>query len=224
MYRSKLYRLIGPLGICLAIASCGIPRIAQRTEHTAVPASYAGNADSTNMSAIQWRNFFQDKYLADLIDPALKNNQELMITLQEIEIARNDIRVRKGAILPSVGIAAGAGIEKVGIYTSQGAGDASTEIMPGREVPDPLTDFSIAAVASWEVDVWKKLRNSKKAAVKRYLATVEGKNFVLTNLIAEVANSYYELIALDNQLEIVRQNISLQKNALEIVKVHYWII
>jgi outer membrane protein TolC len=48
---------------------------------------------------------------------------------------------------------------------------------------------------------------------------VEGKNFVLTNLIAEVANSYYELLALDNQLEIVRQNISLQKNALEIVKV-----
>ena len=72
---------------------------------------------------------------------------------------------------------------------------------------------------NWEVDIWKKLRNSKKAAVSRYLATVEGKNFVLTNLVAEVADSYYELIALDSQLEIVKQNISLQTNALEIVKV-----
>ena len=51
------------------------------------------------------------------------------------------------------------------------------------------------------------------------LATVEGRNFVVTNLVAEVANSYYELLALDNQLDIVRQNIELQKNALEIVKV-----
>ena len=55
--------------------------------------------------------------------------------------------------------------------------------------------------------------------MSRYLATVEGKNFVITNLIAEVANSYYELLALDNQLEIVKQNIELQKNALEIVKI-----
>ena len=70
-----------------------------------------------------------------------------------------------------------------------------------------------------KLDVWKKLRNAKKAAITRYLSTVEGRNFVVTNLVAEVANSYYELLALDNQLEIVRQNIGLQKNALEIVKI-----
>src|SRR6185312_13349749 len=72
---------------------------------------------------------------------------------------------------------------------------------------------------SWEADIWKKLRNAKKAAVTRYLSTIEGRNFVLTNLIGEVANSYYELMALDNQLIIVKQTIELQKNALEIVKV-----
>ncbi|MEY2922965.1 MAG: hypothetical protein RL108_1591, partial [Bacteroidota bacterium] len=138
---------------------------------------------------------------------------------QEIEIAKNDIRVRKGALLPTVGVKAGAGVEKVGRYTSQGAGDASTEIMPGLEFPDPLQDYTLAAYAHWEVDIWKKLRNSKKAAISRYLSTIEGKNFVITNLIAEVANSYYELLALDNQLQIIRQTIVLQNNALEIVKV-----
>ncbi|RYZ39563.1 MAG: TolC family protein, partial [Sphingobacteriales bacterium] len=103
--------------------------------------------------------------------------------------------------------------------TSQGAGDATTEIRPGQEMPDPLSDFTIAAVANWEVDIWKKLRNSKKAALSRYLASIEGKNFMVTNLISEVANSYYELLALDNQLLVIQQNIELQKNALEIVKV-----
>lgn len=171
------------------------------------------------MSKVTWRNYFNDKNLVDLIDIALKNNQELNITLQEIEIAKNDIRVRKGALLPSVGLRAGTGVEKVGRYTSQGAGDASTEIAPGKEFPDPLTDFNLGAYANWEVDIWKKLHNSKKAAVSRYLSTIEGKNFVITNLIAEVADSYYELLALDNQLDIIKQTIELQNNALNIVKI-----
>jgi multidrug efflux system outer membrane protein len=69
------------------------------------------------------------------------------------------------------------------------------------------------------VDVWGKLRNSRKAAFAKYLSTVEGKNFVITNLIAEIANSYYELLALDNQLDIIRETIKLQKDGLEIVKI-----
>jgi NodT family efflux transporter outer membrane factor (OMF) lipoprotein len=142
-----------------------------------------------------------------------------MITLQEVQIAKSDIRFRNGALLPTIGLKAGSGVEKVGKYTSQGAGDASAEITPGQIVPEVLQDHTIAAYANWEVDIWGKLHNAKKASVKRYLSTIEGKNFVLTNLIAEVANSYYELLALDNQLAIVRQNIELQKNALEIVKI-----
>lgn len=219
MYKLRIYKGIGLLGICLAAASCKIPSIVQPVENRSTPESYNNVRDTTNMAAIQWQSFFKDRNLANLIDTALKNNQELMITLKEIEIAKNDIRFRQGQLLPTVGARAGVGVEKVGRYTSQGAGDASTEITPGKEFPDPLMDYTISAYANWEVDIWKKLHNSKKAAISRYLSTVEGKNFVLTNLIAEVANSYYELLALDNQLEIVKQNIKLQKNALEIVKV-----
>lgn len=206
--------------LCLAIAACNIPKVMQRTENKTVPESFNNNSqDSVNTAGVQWREFFRDPYLANLIDTALQHNQELMITMQEIEIARNDIRMRKGAILPNVSLGGGAGIEKVGRYTSQGAGDFGTEITPGREVPEWLPDYSIGVRAEWEADIWKKLRNAKKAAVSRYLSTLEGKNFVVTNLIAEVANSYYELLALDNRLAIVQQNIQLQENALEIVKI-----
>ncbi len=219
MYKFKLYQILIPLGLSLAVVSCKAPAIAPTKASLVMPESFASSKDTNNISSTPWKNFFKDKNLVDLIDTALKNNQELLITLQEIEIAKNDIRFRKGALLPSVGLGAGSGVEKVGRYTSQGAGDASTEITPGEEMPDPLKDFKIAAYAHWEVDIWKKLRNSKKAAVSRYLATVEGKNFVITNLVAEVADSYYELLSLDNQLEIVKQNIKLQQSALEIVKV-----
>ncbi|WP_165830387.1 TolC family protein [Flavobacterium aquariorum] len=218
MQNKKSFKYIIPLGICLAAVSC-TPALAPLAETKAVPEFYGKSTDTTNTSTTPWRNYFKDPNLVNLIDTALKNNQELQITLQEIEIAKNDIRVKKGLLLPSVGVGAGAGIEKVGRYTSQGAGDASTEILPGKEMPDPLGDLKIAAYAHWEVDIWKKLRNSKKAAVSRYLSTVEGKNFVITNLISEVADSYYELLALDSQLDIVKQNIALQSNALEIVKI-----
>ncbi|HKO81695.1 MAG TPA: TolC family protein [Chitinophagaceae bacterium] len=219
MFRLILYRCIGVLCMGMAIANCKLPAITATREPKPGPASYDNNSGTTNMSTLSWRHFFTDKNLLSLIDTALKNNQELGITLQEIEIAKNDIRFRHAALLPTVALRAGIGVEKVGRYTSQGAGDASTEIKPGKEVPDPLTDYTVAASANWEIDIWKKLHNGKKAAINRYLATVEGKNFVLTNLVAEVANSYYELLALDNQLAIVKQNIELQNNALGIVKV-----
>ena len=188
-------------------------------EKTKMPEVYVASKDSTNSANIKWKDFFVDKNLNGLIDIALKNNIELNITLQDIEIARNNVRMRKGMLLPMVTAGATAGIEKVGKYTSQGAGDASAEITPGEIVPENLGDLALGLHASWEVDIWKKLRNSKKAAFSKYLSTIEGKNFVATNLIAEIANSYYELLALDNQLDIIKETIQLQQNALEIVKV-----
>ncbi|MGE8340724.1 MAG: TolC family protein [Flavobacterium sp.] len=224
MYKVKSYQYSIAFAVCLAVAGCKTPAPAAAvTTSTPVPESFGSTVQTqdanSNTAALNWKDYFKDQNLVDLIDTALKNNQELNITLQEIEIAKNDIRVKKGLLLPTAGLRAGAGVEKVGRYTSQGAGDATTEIKPGVETPDPLGDFTISAYANWEVDIWKKLRNSKKAALNRYLATVEGKNFVITNLIAEVADSYYELLALDNQLDIVKQTIKLQTNALEIVKV-----
>lgn len=214
----KLIRYSALLGTCLAVASCKVPQISKQVENRSVPGSYGNTTDSTNVTATQWRSYFADKDLVNLIDTALKNNQELRITLQDIEIARNDVRLRQGQLSPTVGASLGLGVEKVGKYTSQGAGDAST-IIDGRDIPDPLMDYSAKIYANYEVDIWKKLHNAKKAAVTRYLSSMEGRNFMQTNLVAEVANEYYELVALDNELAIVKQTIQLQQNALEIVKI-----
>ncbi|WGQ10148.1 TolC family protein [Pedobacter gandavensis] len=219
MYKFKLQGSMLALSAAIAVAGCKVPSVAVQTPNTAVPEIYSASKDSTNIAAMPWRSFFKDQNLINLIDTALKNNQELKITMQEIEISRNEIKIKKGELLPTVGLGGGIGVEKVGRYTSQGAGDAGTEITPGKAVPDALMDYNLSAYAHWEVDIWKKLRSAKKAAVSRYLSSVEGKNFALTNLIAEVADAYYELLALDSQLEIVKQNIELQKNALSIVKV-----
>jgi outer membrane protein, multidrug efflux system len=205
--------------VLLLVTACSLPpSLIHRSENETTPVSFNSTQDTTNTAKISWRQFFTDPNLAALIDTALKNNQELNITMREIEIARNEVRARKGEYLPFVGLRGAAGVEKVGRYTNIGASEATTDIRPGHETPDPLQDYLVGAFATWEVDIWGKLHNAKRAAVGRYLASVEGRNFMVTNLISEIATSYYELLALDTQLEIARRNIELQSNALEIVR------
>jgi outer membrane protein TolC len=114
MYKFKTYQYGVAVGLCLAVASCKAPQATAETPSKPVPEAFATSKDTTNMASIPWHDFFKDQNLVNLIDLALKNNQELMMTLQEIEIAKNDVRVRKGLLLPTVGVRAGAGVEKVG--------------------------------------------------------------------------------------------------------------
>ncbi len=212
------------IGCALVLAAaCSLPStLSKNPNDLKSPSGYdsakVATTDTTNTGKVRWREFFTDPYLVTLIDTALKSSQELNIRALEIEISRNEIRARKGEYLPFVGLRAAAGIDKVGRYTNIGSAEATTDIKPGKETPDPLPDYLVGAFANWELDIWKKLRNAKKAAVSRYLASAEGRNFAITNLIAEIANSYYELLALDNELAIIKQNIELQTNALEIVR------
>lgn len=190
----------------------------KKKENRTVPESFVSPQDSVNTARVQWRQFFTDSTLSALIDTALKNNQDLNIMVQQIYIAKNEVRARKGAYLPFVNGIAGAGVGRTPQFTSQGASDAVNEITPGQKVPVILPNYVVGLAASWELDIWRRLRNSKKSAMFRYLSTMEGKNFMVTSLIAEIAHEYYELMALDNQLEILKKNIEVQKNALEIVK------
>ena len=215
--RTCIYVAVGV--VMLSFTGCKLPDAAQRAANTNVPENYNNNSkDTVNTAQIKWKDYFTDPYLDTLIETALGNNQELNIILQEIQISKNEIKTRKGEYLPFVGLNGGAGVDKVARFTSRGASEATTEIEPGKEMPDPLQDYMIGAYATWEVDIWGKLHNAKKAAVSRYLSSVEGRNFMVTNLVAEISDAYYELLALDNQLAILKQNIEIQGNALEIVK------
>ena len=207
------------LMICFYIIGCKIPASIQQVNTRPIPVTYNHLTDSGSTASIKWSQYFVDKYLVALIDTAIKNNLEVLVTMQEIEIAKNRVQAAKGRLMPLVSAGLGVGVEKVGLYTSQGAGDASADITPGNKVPEILGDQKLGFQASWEVDIWGKLHQLKKSAFNRYLSSVEVKNYVVTNLVAEVAHTYYELLALDNQLQIIRETIQLQKNALEIVKV-----
>ncbi|GAB5516772.1 MAG: TolC family protein [Rhodopirellula baltica] len=160
--------------------------------------------------------FYTDPYLLDLINQALVGNQELRILSEEIRIACNETYARSGEYRPFVTAGVGAGIEKSGRHTRDGAVEEQLEVAPGKGFPDPLPDFLVAANVSWEVDIWKRLRNAQNAAAMRYLATKEGRNYVVTRLVAEIAENYYELLALDNRMQTLQKTIDIQQRSLDI--------
>lgn len=119
MFPNSSYK-IGIAAVVLLFTAC-TPKLSVRNENTTVPPSYNGSEDTTNSANVLWRAYFTDPNLASLIDTALKYNQELNITLQEIDIARNEVRARKGEYLPFVNLQGGAGMDKVGRYTRFGS-------------------------------------------------------------------------------------------------------
>ena len=202
----------------LLFIGCTAPKMTVAKTAPILPTNYIVAKDSSNMAKIAWDQFFTDPKLISLIDTALHNNLDVLMTVQEIEIAKSKVQFAAGKLLPTANLGFGTGVEKVGRYTSQGAGDASADITPGEVVPESLTDIRFGFQTSWEADIWGKLKNAKKSAYTNYLGSVEGKKWVTTNLIAEVANTYYELVGLHAQLNIIRESIDLQQKQLEVVK------
>ena len=166
---------------------------------------------------IELHEFFNDPLLLSLIDQAFVDNQELKILAEDIQIAGNEVYKRRGAYLPFVFFGGRAGLDKPSAYSRAGAVEENL-LANGVSFPNPMPEFLIAANVSWEIDIWKKLRNAQCSAYLRYLGTAEGRNYVATRLVAEIGENYYTLIALDKKLETLDRTIALQEQSLEVSK------
>ena len=198
--------------------ACKVPQAGVMPTTQALPQTFSNAAHSMTKELPNWRTYFNDPTLVALIDTALRHNQELLTVNQELNILQNEILARKGEYLPFVNVQAYNEYARDGKYTWKEGVNENLNKQNHPEVVESNNDLKVGLAASWELDVWHKLRNAKKAAATRYLAGVEGRHFFITQLVAEIAESWYQLMALDNLLLIVQQNIDLQADALKIVK------
>lgn len=205
-------------GSLVVLPSCGIPKLHCAKPGAPLPDSFNGTTTGDNSSQVTWCEFFNDPLLRDLINQALIGNQELRILNEDIRIANFEVMARRGAYLPFVSFGSRAGIDKASRFTREGAVEDQLQVAPGKNFPEPLPDFLIATNVTWEIDIWKKLRNARDAASLRYLGTREGRNYTVTRLIAEVAENYYELLALDNRMANLEQTIAIQQQSLQMAE------
>jgi NodT family efflux transporter outer membrane factor (OMF) lipoprotein len=228
MSKSIRSSCLAPAALLLMLQGCsttGKPDVEAAASLSGIDESLPTRFASTDTAAeqessggVSWRDFFADEKLRNLIDEALANNQEQRILLAEIEIARAEASARSGEYLPSATLRAGAGTEKPGEFTREGAVERQLELREDRAFPEPLPDYLLGIDVSWELDIWRGLRNAQKSAVLQYLATAEGRRFAQTHLVAEIAGSYYELVALARQASIIEEMVELQGSALAAVK------
>jgi outer membrane protein TolC len=209
------------LGACLlALESCGIPKLRGPEPTRPLPETFTGEEPADNSAYLAIDEFFVDPNLTGLIYNSLAGNQELKILNEQIQIANNEVLRRRGAYLPFVTIGGRALAEKPSFNTPIGA--AEDQLFPANGgaggFPNPLPDFMVAANLSWQIDIWRQLRNARDAAGLRYLGTIDGRNYIITRLVAEIAENYYTLMALDQRLMILDSIISLQERSLELAK------
>ena len=190
------------LSAIFLVISCSLPK------ETAVgriipPLTFSGHeSDALSSGRINWRTYFNDPFLAKLIDTALVRNFDLKMALQQIEIANALHKISKGASVP----------------TLQAEGSTFFSNIKNDENKSN-SQYSVGLRSSWEIDLWGKMMNSRKAAGARLLADQYGKQLVQTILISDLAKAYFELLAFDAELQIIEKNIRLQSAALDIVKV-----
>jgi NodT family efflux transporter outer membrane factor (OMF) lipoprotein len=218
--------------LLLVLPSCGIPNLRQAEPGPNLPAAFTGAAGSgpdqppgcngaagpANSSRLGIAEFFNDPVLTHLIDQALAGNRELRILNEEVQIARNEILARQGAYLPFVSFRAEAGLDKPSLFTPLGAAEKDLEYLPGKHFPDPLPNFLLGLNVLLPLDIWRELRNARDAAVQRYLATSERRNYFVTRLVADIAENYYRLMALDQRLANLDRTIELQEQSLQIAR------
>jgi outer membrane protein, multidrug efflux system len=161
------------------------------------------NSDTTTIADTPWREYFTDLKLQALIAEGLEQNFDMQIALSRIKQAEANLIMARGNSLPDV--SAGFQID----HTRTSSGENGRDILGYTS-----NQNSLGFLVSWEVDLWGKLASKSKSQYANYLNSFEYKNLVQTELIANIANKYFNLQALDRQLQITKETIVLlQENA-----------
>lgn len=186
----------------LSLSSCNIYSKYQRSdEDTAqVDSLYrfiTSTEDTTTIATLPWRELFTDSHLQSLISYALENNNDLGVVRLSVEQAEVALRTSRLAFIPTVAL------QPQGTYTSYAGSDVMT--------------YNISVATSWEADIFGRLRNAKQASAAALESSRAYAQAVQTSLIASVADCYYSLLMLDEQLSISQETLETWSDNIRVL-------
>lgn len=171
----------------------------------------AAETDSS-IAKVSYRDFFKDEMLVELLDSALKKNNDLNVALKQIEFASEGYKQSKWLNVPLVN----ANLANVGI--NRPSGNSMNGMMASQFMGQKYTmDYTSSVQISWEADIWGKLKGQKQESLVDFLKTQEAARAIKTRLVAEVVQGYYNLLLLDRQLEITEHNLKFADSTLFIL-------
>lgn len=198
------------LGVAFTLQSCFVAKEYTRPEVAETEALFRTEnlpTDSLSIADVSWKTLFEDTYLQGYIEEGLQNNMDVRIAIQQMVAAEAYAKQGKAGYLPTLSVGPN--------YTHQ---EYSENSQFGSIFNGALDTYDITADLSWEADIWGKIRSNKRASQAAYLQSVAGHQAVKTKLISSIATTYYNLLALDAQLEVTKQTIATRQSSVETIK------
>ncbi len=177
-----------------------------------LPQSFSNNTapSDSSIAGMQWRQFFKDTTLLSLIDSAIQGNYDLQLAVKRIDEAEAYVKQARANYLPT---ATAQATVSSSIPSKNSLNGKSLESFIGQK---HIEDYTLSAAASWEIDVWGKIKRQKEVAVANYLQSYEGAKAVQTTLVANLADGYFNLLMLDKQLDITHRNLLLSDTLVRV--------
>ena len=190
------------------IAGCAIGPDYKRPA-VAEPPTFRGQEtpEAVSFADAPWWEVFQDPILKTLIQEGLRNNYDAAIAAARVREARANVGVARSDYFPSLNSNVGASRTKVGPGVLGGA---------GGPVPNATNFYSASTIMSWELDVWGRIRRLNEAARAALLATEDARRAVWLTLVSDLAQAYFELLALDVRLQIARDSTAAYQRTYDL--------
>ena len=195
--------------LVFAVSACRVGKEFHRPE-VELPEKFSQQdaSDTSSVADMEWKKFFNDQGLQDLIERGINYNYDLMLAIKRLEIAQQQVKQAKVAQLP-----------EIDFFISGQYNHPSKNSLNGKSAnsflgKSHIENYLAVVNLSWEVDVWGKIRRQKEATLANYLQTYEGKKAVQTQLVASIAQGYFNLLMLDKQLQIAKENLVLRDSFL----------
>jgi len=204
---SKQYSIL--LLLVIFISACKMGKEYQRPE-LELPKSFTTTSfsDTSSIADIEWKKFFADTSLQGLIDRGIAYNQDLQLAVKRIDIAQQQVKQAKVLQMPELGIQLSG---QYNYLSKNSLNGISANSFLGKS---HIEDYLATVTLSWEADIWGKIRGQQKATLAQYLETYEAAKAVQTQLVANIAQGFFNLLMLDKQLDIARRNLTLSDTFL----------
>ena len=198
-----------PLLIALAtvlLGGCQIGKHYTRPELHLPQTLDSLSVDTASIGDYAWMELYTDTTLQTLIRKTLAYNKDMLIAAARVKEMAARKRIDVANMLPQVGLRVYAERER----ENYGGNDYSQD-----------DEFDLKGTVSWEIDLWGKLRWAKDRSVAEFLGSIENQRALKMSLVSEVAQSYFELVALDNELSIVKQTVDARRESLHLARIRY---
>lgn len=189
------------------VTSCSLDPSLDKPGVEVVPVGFNGNASGTASADLNWRSFFTDPRLRELIDIALENNRDLRVAALNVEQARAQYGISRSALLPSIDLSASGSRRRTPGSTASG----------GTAVETRNFDVSVGLV-SYELDLFGRVRSLNQSALQEYFASDAAQLGVRISLVAEIASQYFTERSLLEQIELSEQTLASVNQTYDLIR------